>query len=90
MPHVIETTVYEFHELEDEAKEKARAWFREGLGDFGWHDFILDDFEQVCRILGIALRTYPVRLMGGGIRQKPCRKSKRLWPTKRCPARSCS
>jgi hypothetical protein len=72
MPKIIETTVYEFHELSAEAKEKARAWFREGAGDHDWHEFIYDDFEQICHILGIALRTRPVRLMGGGTRQKPC------------------
>ena len=72
MPKIIETTVYEFHELSDAAKEKARAWFREGAGDHDWHEFIYDDFEQICHILGIALRTRPVRLMGGGTRQKPC------------------
>ena len=71
MPRIVETQVYEFHELSDEAKEKARAWFREGVGDHDWHEFIFDDFEQVCRILGVALKTYPVRLMGGGTRQKP-------------------
>ena len=72
MPQIIETTVYEFHELSDAAKEKARAWFREGAGDWDWYDFIYDDFEEICRILGIELRTVPVRLMGGGTRQKPC------------------
>ncbi|MBZ0140569.1 MAG: antitoxin of toxin-antitoxin stability system [Pseudorhodoplanes sp.] len=71
MPHIIETTVYELHELGGAAKDKARAWFREGVGDYDWHDFIFDDFEEVCRILGIELKTYPVRLMGGGTRQKP-------------------
>ena len=72
MPQIIETTVYEFHELSDDAKEQARAWFREGAGDWDWHDFIYEDFEQVCRILGIELKTCIVRLMGGGTRQKPC------------------
>ena len=30
-----------------------------------------EDFERVCEILGIRLKTTPVRLMGGGTRQKP-------------------
>jgi hypothetical protein len=71
MPKITKTTVYEFHELSDEAKDKARAWFREGAGDHDWHEFIYDDFEEVCRILGVTLKTYPVRLMGGGTRHKP-------------------
>ena len=73
MPQIIETTVYELHELSDAAKDKARAWFREGVGsDSDWYDSVYDDFEEVCRILGIELKTYPVRLMGGGTRQKSC------------------
>ena len=72
MPQIIETTVYELHELSDTAKEKARNWFREGAGDWDWYDFIYEDFEDVCRILGIELKTRTVRLMGGGTRQKPC------------------
>jgi hypothetical protein len=72
MPKIIETTVYEFHELSEEAKKLARAWFREAAIDHDWHEFIFDDFEQVCRILGIELNTRPVPLMGGGTRHKPC------------------
>ena len=72
MPKIIKTTVYQFHELADDAKEKARAWFREGVGDWDWYDFILEDFEEICCILGVELRTRPVRLMGGGTRRKPC------------------
>lgn len=72
MPRIIETTVYEFHELSDAAKDKARAWFREGVGDWEWWDSIYDDFGEICRILGIELRTRPVPLMGGGTRQTPC------------------
>jgi hypothetical protein len=30
------------------------------------------DFERICDILGLSLRTRSVRLMGGGTRQKPC------------------
>jgi len=72
MARIVETTVYELHELSGAAKEKARAWFREGAGDWDWHDSVYDDFEQICRILGIELKTRTVRLMGGGTRQKPC------------------
>ena len=72
MPQIIETTVYEFHELSDDAKEQARAWFREGVGDWDWHDSVYDDFEEICRIIGVELTTRPVPLMGGGTRRKPC------------------
>lgn len=71
MPTIIETTVFEFGELSDAAKERARLWYRERAGDWDWFDFIYDDFEAICTILGVELRTQAVRLMGGGTRQKP-------------------
>jgi hypothetical protein len=72
MPEIIETTVYQLHELSDAAKDKARAWYREGGFDHDWYDAVYADFEDICAILGIALKTRPVRLMGGGPQQKPC------------------
>lgn len=72
MPEIIETTVYRLGELSEDAKERARSWFREGIGDWDWYDFIYDDFDAICRILGIELSTTPVRLYGGGTRDKPC------------------
>lgn len=72
MAEIIETTVYPFEELSDTAKEKARAWYREGACDHDWHDFIFEDFGVICTILGITLKTRPVKLMGGGSRADPC------------------
>jgi hypothetical protein len=72
MPSIIETTVYCLDELPDAAKEKARAWYREGGFDYDWFDFVYEDFERVCDILGVRLDTVPVRLVGGGTRHKPC------------------
>src|SRR3984957_18311976 len=69
--HIVETPVYDFAELSDAAKQKARAWFRETI-DHDWWDSVTDDFEQICPILGVTLATRAVRLMGGGTRQKPC------------------
>ena len=71
MPRIVETVVYTIEELPDEAKEKARAWYRRhGLHD-EWYDFVYEDFQTICRILGVTLRTSPVRLMGGGTRDRP-------------------
>ena len=71
MPRIIETTVYGIDELPDEAKEKARAWYRqEGLYD-EWYDFVYEDFGRICEILGVTLATTTVRLYGGGTRDKP-------------------
>ena len=71
MPQVIETTVYTIEELSDPAKESVRAWYREICLDYEWYDFVYEDFGTICGILGIALRTSPVRLYGGGTREKP-------------------
>ena len=71
MPQIITTTVFTVDELSDKARERARSWYREeGLFD-EWYDYIYDDFQTICRIVGITLRTSPVRLYGGGTRDKP-------------------
>ncbi|MBY6239588.1 antitoxin of toxin-antitoxin stability system [Methylosinus sp. Sm6] len=72
MPEIVKTTVYRLDELSDAAKEKARAWYREGAFDHDWFEFIYEDFERVSEILGLRLKTRSVRLHGGGTRQKPC------------------
>ena len=71
MPRVIETIVYTIDELPEAAKEKARAWYSEtGLHD-EWYDFVYEDFQAICRILGVELGTSPARLVGGGTREVP-------------------
>jgi hypothetical protein len=72
MPEIITTTVYRLDELSDAVKENARAWYRDGGVDHDWFEFVYDDFERICDILGVRLKTIPVRLYGGGTRQKPC------------------
>ena len=70
MPRIVETTVYTIDELSDAAKENARIWYRDqGLHD-EWYDFVYEDFETICGILGVTLATSPVRLYGGGTRDK--------------------
>lgn len=79
MPTVIETTVFTFDELSDAAKERAREWYREGNLDYDWWDCTYDDFSAICEILGVELATHPVRLMGGGTRQKTCIQFRGFW-----------
>ncbi|WP_336741425.1 antitoxin of toxin-antitoxin stability system [Aureimonas altamirensis] len=71
MPEVIETTVYRLNELSEDAKDKARAWYREGGFDYDWYDAVYEDFQHIAGILGVRFRTRTVRLMGGGSRQEP-------------------
>ncbi|MDF1719252.1 MAG: antitoxin of toxin-antitoxin stability system [Minwuia sp.] len=79
MPTVIETTVFTFDELSGAAKERAREWYREGNLDYEWWDCTYDDFSTICKILGVELKAHPVRLMGGGTRQKPCIQFRGFW-----------
>jgi len=72
MPELICTTVYQFQELSEAAKHQARSWYREAAFHDDWWDAVYDDFERICDILGVSLKTRSVRLMGGGTRQKPC------------------
>ena len=54
MPNVIETTVYQFNELNDRAKEKARDWFRNAsAGDSFFSESTIEDAKEIGKILGI-------------------------------------
>ena len=72
MPMIVETQLFTFNELSDDAKEEAREWYRHGHLDDDWWDTVYSDFEAICEFLGVALKTTPVTLAGGGIRRKPC------------------
>ncbi|OZA08171.1 MAG: antitoxin of toxin-antitoxin stability system [Rhodobacterales bacterium 17-64-5] len=72
MPQVIATTVYRIDELPDGAKDRARAWYREGGFDHFWYDAVYEDFQRIAEILGIRLKTRTTRLIGGRTREDPC------------------
>lgn len=46
-------TVYKFDELSEDAKEKAREWWREGGLNYEWYDSVEDDFKTIGKCLGI-------------------------------------
>jgi hypothetical protein len=71
MPEIVQTTVYQLDELDHPAKERARDWYRQSAFDDDWYEFVYEDFERICAILGARLKTRSVALMGGGTRQKP-------------------
>lgn len=49
----IEKTVYNFDELSDEAKEKAREWLRSG-NDFSFHaECVIEDAKTIAALMGI-------------------------------------
>ena len=55
MPKTKCTTVYQFDELSNDAKEKAREWFRQGALDHDWWDYIYDDFTTIATALGFTI-----------------------------------
>jgi hypothetical protein len=72
MPELIATTVYRINELPEGAKDRARAWYREGGFDHDWYDAVYEDFQRIAEILGIRLKTRITRLIGGRTREDPC------------------
>lgn len=64
--------LYKFDELTDEAKEKAREWWREAsCGDNDFYEFIFEDASKMAAFMGIDMNTKAVKLMGGGTRYDP-------------------
>lgn len=64
-------TLYEYDELSDAAKARAREWLRELTGGDGDLDYTLEDAARVCALLGVELGTHAVPLHGGGTRHDP-------------------
>ena len=53
---VTEEVLYKFEELSDEAKEKAREWFRDGYPDHEWWDCTYDDAKTVAGFMGFEVK----------------------------------
>ena len=49
----IKRKLYIFDELEDDAKEKAREWYRGGNLDYEWHDCIYEDTKTIAELFGL-------------------------------------
>jgi hypothetical protein len=68
----LSVTTFEFDELNDAAKERAREWFRRASeGDSCWSECVLEEAAEQGRLLGIDFATRPVPLHSGGTRQEP-------------------
>jgi len=62
--------VYTFDELSDDAKERAREWWRSNLY-FQDADCLFSDFDKVAVILGVVFDQRQVPLMNGSVRGEP-------------------
>lgn len=74
MTRTITTTLYQFDELSDDAKERARDWYRTDLELD--HEYVYDDAQRIAEILGVTFATKSIPLMNGDTRQVP-----RIWWT---------
>ena len=65
--------LYTFEELSDEAKDRARTWYRDDGGDsFQWQaESVLEDAATITELFGLDINNKPVLLMGGGTRYDP-------------------
>jgi hypothetical protein len=72
MPQTVTITseAYDFGELSDEAKEKARDWYRGCIDEYDFSCEV-DEFITIGEAIGIDFTTHTVNLMGGGTRQEP-------------------
>ena len=69
---VVESCVFQYDELDDRAKERAREWYsRHVFEDSCDWEFVYEDAAEVADILGIDLRQRRDQLMGGGHRYEP-------------------
>jgi hypothetical protein len=61
-----ETKVYQYSELSDKAKERAREWLRTaGAHRDGWSDYMTEDFHETLKALGFDVdRVYGVQWSG--------------------------
>lgn len=72
MSRIKETTIYQFDELNDSAKDTARDWYRSvSEGDNYFAESVIENAAQLGAIIGIDICMHPVKLMNGGTRQEP-------------------
>ena len=45
--------VYQFSELSESAKEKAREWYRQGAFDYPWWEFVYESAKDAAKLMGI-------------------------------------
>lgn len=66
------TTVYQYDELSDAAKETARDWFSQSVfSDSNDWDHVYEDVAAIADMIGINLRQRAVKLMNGSTRMEP-------------------
>ena len=68
----IQINIFQFSELSDSAKDKAREWYREGQQDDNYFsESVYEDAASIAALMGLDIRQRKAKLMGGGIRIAP-------------------
>ena len=67
-----QTKVYQYDELSDKAKEKARDWYRKGnCDDTYWSECVIEDAATIAEFLGLDINQTAYKTMGGETKYKP-------------------
>lgn len=56
-------TIYTINELTDDAKERARDWYRHGM-EYHWSDESRESIEAFCKHFGVKLKDWEVGAFG--------------------------
>lgn len=64
-------TLYQFHELDDKSKEKARDWYREASRDDEFWEYTYEDAATCAELMGIDLRGLRRQAKDGTVRYDP-------------------
>jgi hypothetical protein len=56
---IVEEKIYQFEELEDEAKERAREWWRD-VADYPFHDENIKSIKEFCAHFGVTLKDWSI------------------------------
>lgn len=69
---MIEKTIqlFTYAELSEEGKENARNWWL-SCRDSSDMEFVTDDFQRICDIIGVDLKMRPYQTVGGNTRYEP-------------------
>ena len=56
---VVEETIYQFHELDESAKDTARNWWRD-VSDYPFHDENIASIKAFCGHFGVTLKDWSI------------------------------
>lgn len=64
---VVELQIFQFHELDEQAKDKAREWHRSNI-DYPWYDEAKDSLKAFCDHFRVTVRDWALGDMRGYVK----------------------